>query len=211
VVPGAGPGYLSPVNPPRPPGRFATDEPPPTGGTELSANEPALALLLNHFAHMQQQQMDQFQQMMMMMLQTFNGMHRDQMGLVHEELARIRELNLELASIKAQMAAQPRYPAPPAPPGAGAGPGPARSTNGQVPPRTSRPAAASSTAGTAPSSPSAQTGGPPGAAPRPAPVPPLPPPGVEIHDWLNERLAAVTQEQQTRWQKVMTLIRGGQG
>src|SRR6185437_7288565 len=115
------PATLSRSWPSAPPaGRFATDRPP--GVPEFPAGDPSLALLLNHFAEMQRQQMEQFQQMIMVMLQSFNGMHRDQMGLVREELDRLRELNDEFATIKAQLASPPPRsstvwtPPPPPPP-----------------------------------------------------------------------------------------------
>jgi hypothetical protein len=41
-------------------------------------------------------------------------------------------------------------------------------------------------------------------------VPPLEP-VADVHDWLNERLTAITTEQQTRLQRVMSLFRGGGG
>jgi pSer/pThr/pTyr-binding forkhead associated (FHA) protein len=107
----AEPAYPTPV---RPLERFATDR--PQLSIELAASEPALSLLLNHFGQMQQQMLDQFQQSMMMMLQMFNGMHRDQMGLVREELDQLRVLNNEIQSIKTQLAARPAPVAPPSAP-----------------------------------------------------------------------------------------------
>ncbi|MFO0907037.1 MAG: FHA domain-containing protein [Isosphaeraceae bacterium] len=95
-----------------PPLSFPSNPGLPAISNELGSQEPALSLLLNHFGQMQQQMMDQFQQSMLMMLQMFSGMHKDQMGLVREELDRLRELNNEIAAIKAEMKQRPATPAP---------------------------------------------------------------------------------------------------
>jgi pSer/pThr/pTyr-binding forkhead associated (FHA) protein len=218
----------SPVPPASPPPLPFPAQPLPTG-TTLNTNEPALAMLLGHFGQMQQQMLDQFQQQMMMMMQMFGGMHREQMGVMREELERLRELNNEMASIKAELAARPG-------PGAGGaragadGPTPtvspqpqqdgsyyiggaARGTNGQHPPANAR--------ATAPPRPQPQAMAPavgaarpdPGPAPGPEKADAVPPlePVADVHDWLNERLTAITTEQQTRLQRVMSLFRGGGG
>jgi len=163
--------------------------------------DPSLTLLLNHFGQMQQQMLDQFQQSMMMMMQMFGGMHRDQMGLVREELEKIGELKEEFTAIKAQLAARPAPAAAPppwrphVPPPAGA---PTRPLNGHP------------------------QAGPPAPAQAPAPQPPaggdakprktvVTPPDLsgDTHDWLNERLAIIEAEQMNRWQKIMGFLKGG--
>jgi pSer/pThr/pTyr-binding forkhead associated (FHA) protein len=212
------------------PGTNASNPPAPMtplfgpGNTDLAAQEPALALLLNHFGQMQQQMMDQFQQSMMMMFQMFGGMHRDQMGLVKEELERLRELTGEIATIKAELAQrsmQPAAPPPPPPPSPSQYPpfgGYTRPLNGgwgggPANPRPwSEPAPAPPRSHT-PESPTYWPGSPslrPTAEPSPPRAPTASPgaPSEDVHEWLNERLNAITTEQQTRWQKIMTLIRG---
>ena len=198
------PAHFTPV---RPPEGFATDRPPPAN--ELAANEPALALLLNHFGSMQQQMLDQFQQSMMMMMQMFGGMHRDQMGLVREELDRLRELTDEMARIKAEMAVRTRKPltqlAPWPPPGPAAAPPPSPAPASPPPQR----AAATTNGPVAPPPPFTQRPARPhDDAPPPTPMAPLEPRNPDIHDWLNERLAAITEEQQSRLQKIMGLLKG---
>ncbi|MFO0953206.1 MAG: FHA domain-containing protein [Isosphaeraceae bacterium] len=170
----------------------------------LSQNEPALSLLLGHFGQMQQQMLDQFQQTMMMMVQMFGGMHREQMGLMREELDRLRELNSEMASIKAELAARPAGGfAPPKSQGASAIPMPPPGgpyhfgTGNRIVPNGHHP------------SPGSSSDDPPPAAPQAEAVPPLEP-AADVHDWLNERLTAITTEQQNRWQRVMGMIRGGE-
>jgi pSer/pThr/pTyr-binding forkhead associated (FHA) protein len=152
----------------------------------INSNEPALAMLLNHFGQMQQQMADQFQQQMMMMLQMFNGMHREQMGMIREELDRLRELSMEVHTLRAKMAT-----APTGRPNLGQGQGqiPGHAAATPRPPWNPHPAATpapSTPTPTAPplwpaappSSPSPSSPKPnptPGAVGQPAPPPPLPP------------------------------------
>jgi len=167
--------------------------PPPPPAPAAGLGDPALLMLLNHFSLMQQQMMDQFQQSTMMMMQMFGGMHREQMGLIREELDRLNELNEEVARIKAEMSARPAGSPAPAP---------------------------APTPAPAPAPPPPATGF---ARPGAAMPPHLPPPerrpesaahkntpSPEIHDWITQRLATINQEQQSRWQKVMGMLRGGQ-
>jgi pSer/pThr/pTyr-binding forkhead associated (FHA) protein len=236
----APPAPVPPPGPPPMPMPFPfpfPSQPMPTG-TALNTSEPALAMLLGHFGQMQQQMLDQFQQQMMMMMQMFGGMHREQMGVMREELDRLRELNEEMASIKAELAARPGPAAGAGGPQAGAGQTPmaspqpqpppqpqpqqggsyyiggaARGTNGQHPPADPR--------ATAPPRPQPQATAPtfgaarpdPGPAPGPEKAEAVPPmePVADVHDWLNERLTAITTEQQTRWQRLISLVRGGGG
>ena len=211
--PAAVPAYLQPAR--------------QAGPHEFTGNEPGLSLLLNHFGQMQQQMLDQFQSSMMMMMQMFNGMHRDQMGLVREELDRLRELGDEIQQIKVQMAAsaaaapQPLpLPLPPPyslPPGTTPWQGniwtpsgrPATPYGNGPSPRNDLPRAPN---GAAPATPP----GPNPFAARPQARPPTPPQGSpdtppegnhEIHDWLNDRLVAITNEQQTRFQKIMGILK----
>lgn len=229
-----GQGGPAPLTPAPSPGAGAgaglPPMPPGLGGLavgELASKEPALALLLSHFGQMQQQMMDQFQQSMMMMLQMFGGMHREQMGLVREELDRLRELNDEIAEIKAEMAQRSGPPAgarpmpPHAQPSGGQLPAfdaygrPLPSNGGRLPawPNTNVPPWSASTArparGHAPEGPPFRPAA-PAQGPRTPPEPAAPPgdPSADVHDWLNDRLNAITTEQQNRWRKIMTMIRG---
>lgn len=210
--PAAVPAYLQPAR--------------PTGPPEFTGSEPGLSLLLNHFGQMQQQMLDQFQSSMMMMMQMFNGMHRDQMGLVREELDRLRELGDEIQQIKVQMAAstaaapQPLPPPPPysLPPGTAPWQGniwtpsgrPATPyVNGPSPRNDPQRAPNGAAPGTSPAGPNPFAARP---QTRPATLPqgsPDTPPEAnhEIHEWLNDRLVAITNEQQTRFQKIMGILK----
>ncbi len=153
----------------------------------------ALGPVVQQFGMMQQQMFDQFHQAMLAMVQMFGALHRDQMGLIREELNRLRDVTQELHSLQAELAAQ----APPA-----AAP-PAATTNGTAAlaqPPAERPAPAAG-AGPKPEGGKAPAAGP--AAPAAAPQG-----DGTIHVWLSQRIAALEQERQTRWQKVMSFVLG---
>jgi Inner membrane component of T3SS, cytoplasmic domain/FHA domain len=252
-LPAVAPAPAFPDRVPRPWGFQATpagqapayyNAPRPPAPTEVAAADPALSMLLSHFGQMQQQMIDQFQTSMMMMLQMFNGMHQEQMGLVRDELDRLRELNSEVQQLKAQISANPPQgqvsPAsqPPATPSANPWPGFGRNTPGRpvAPPKTEPLRGANSPSPNGPRASNSNGSVPPGGSPTPAKpfaqrpqnwpapapaggiLPPRTPETVdlpapadsegEVHDWLNDRLVAITQEQQNLWQKIMGLMRG---
>ena len=222
-------GQGPPVPQPHPSGVSAYHQPPwPPAAPEISGNEPGLSLLLNHFGQMQQHMLDQFQSSMMMMMQMFNGMHRDQMGLVREELDRLRELGDEIQQIKARLGPQAPNPVPQAtPPPYSLPPGLAAPWQGNAWPPAGRLATPLNGSSPRSDSPRPPNGSAPGAGPPNVPNPfaarpqqprqaPAKPPGApapregddgEVHDWLNERLAVITKEQQTRWQKIMGMLK----
>ena len=79
--------------------------------TQLTGTAPAM--FLNQFGQMQRQMLDQFQQSTMMMFQMFGSMHTEQMEMIREELAHLREIGETLESLKAEVktATEPRPPA----------------------------------------------------------------------------------------------------
>jgi pSer/pThr/pTyr-binding forkhead associated (FHA) protein len=70
----------------------------PRDRTEFA--ETPLAALIQQFGEMQQSMFDQFQQTMLMILQMFGSMHRDQMGEIREALAQIRDLSEQLRTLQ---------------------------------------------------------------------------------------------------------------
>jgi pSer/pThr/pTyr-binding forkhead associated (FHA) protein len=151
----------------------------------------ALVPIMNQFGALQEQMADQFRQTLLMMFQMFSALHKDQMAFFQQEMERVQELTRELEMLQQEAArhvpgaaaAAPSAP-PPAP----------RST----PPSPQAPA------------PPAAAPAPPRAAP-PAPMPSVvsgAPAGVDIHVWLCQRMAAVQEERQNRWQRLMTLLGG---
>jgi pSer/pThr/pTyr-binding forkhead associated (FHA) protein len=167
-----------------------------------------LVPIVQQFGVMQQQMFDQFQQAMMMMFQMFSSMHKDQMGVIREELDRLQELTEEIQLLQSQLAKS----APGAQPAAAAAPQAA----GMAPPRPAQPpfvprpqttndAARKSSP---PPSPEAQprqgtngadTGSAPSAAGQSQ---------ADIHAWLTHRLVAIQAERQTRWQKIVGFLTG---
>jgi hypothetical protein len=115
------------------------------------------------------------------------------MGLVRDELDQLRSTTLELHSLRAELARQ----SPAAPAAVNGTP----TAGGDAP---HREPAAPPGAGVGPPTEAARTAG-------PAPVAAAPPAGSadgSIHVWLTQRIATLEQEQQSRWQKVMSFVLG---
>jgi hypothetical protein len=112
------------------------------------------------------------------------------MGFIREELERVAELTRELNGLKATQAA-PR-PTP----------------NGARPPlpeggrKNGRPGAPDAPAALVPPVAADR-----GAAGNPAAAPPQGQ-GDDIHGWLCRRMAAIQEERQTRWQKILNCLTG---
>jgi pSer/pThr/pTyr-binding forkhead associated (FHA) protein len=70
-------------------------------------DDAALTSLFREFGQMQQQMADQFQQALMMMFQMFSGMHQDQMNLIREELARVQKLTEQQRLLQAELDRNP--------------------------------------------------------------------------------------------------------
>jgi pSer/pThr/pTyr-binding forkhead associated (FHA) protein len=171
--------------------------------------ESLLGPLMDRFAQSQQQMLgqvqqqmfDQFQQVLMVVLQMFGRMHRDQMDVVKRELAEMRAIGGELEAARAEVrrleAAGPAVatapttspPPPPAPPKEA--PAPAGADRGVATPRGDGAEAAP--------------------RPRPAPIPTAAGAEADLHAKLVERVAALQQEQQGRWQRLLGLMTGGAG
>jgi pSer/pThr/pTyr-binding forkhead associated (FHA) protein len=159
--------------------------PPPPQPVALDA--ALLGPAVQQFALMQQQMFDQFHQAMMAIVQMFGALHRDQMGLIRGELDRLQAVSQELNSLRAELTRQP-----PAHPTA--------APNGPVPQQAPAPEATGQPA--------------PGAAAAARPAEAVPAPGATvqgdpgIHVWLSQRIEALEQERQSRWQKVMSFVLG---
>ena len=160
--------------------------------TRIDAGDPVLVPLLQELGQMQQQMAEQFQQALMMMFQLFSGMHQDQMALIRQELAEIRRLSQEQQALQAELA---RHAAPADPP--------LISTTGPAPAATT-PGGTFSGATPAP---------PPPQAERPSGPPPGPTASTaaregDLHAFLSQRLVAIQEEQQSRWQKLLRSVVG---
>jgi pSer/pThr/pTyr-binding forkhead associated (FHA) protein len=152
----------------------------------------ALVPVMNQFAAMQEQMADQFRQTLMMMFQMFSALHKDQMAFFQQEMDRVQELTGELHLLRIEASKHAPSAAPPAspPPQATAQARPAFSG-----PSTPLPSAPRPSPGTSAKD-STTTAG----VSAPA--------GQDIHVWLCQRMAAVQEERQNRWQKLLALLSG---
>ncbi len=149
--------------------------------TALARRDEALVgSLVQQFQLMQQQMFDQFQQAMSMVVQMFSTMHHEQTERVRRDLERMRDLTQELQTLQAEL--KKRHAA-----------------ESKTPP-TPQPAARP--VPKRPAQPAAATNGRNGAEP--------PAPDETIHAWLSDRIAALQQERQSHWQKIVSFL-GGKG
>jgi pSer/pThr/pTyr-binding forkhead associated (FHA) protein len=174
---------------------------PPVDFKALEASGPQGALLvpvLQQFSLMQQQMMDQFQQSMQMVVQLFASMHRDQMGMLQQELDHIHRITRELQELQAEAKAREHA---------------AAQKNGTT-----------SASAPATGSPALADRSPPGTqetAAFPAPANGTRRPvadasskshqerGVDdMHDWINQRIVNLQRERESRWQKVFSFVMG---
>jgi pSer/pThr/pTyr-binding forkhead associated (FHA) protein len=170
--------------------------PPPMANLPTLPSSPEQALLMpviSQFNLMQQQMFDQFHQTMLMMVQMFSTLHREQMDLIRDELDQLHGLTRELQELQAELVKHPPAKAP-----APTAPAPQRSA------RVSDPAGRP-TPQRAPT-PSAQPEAKP-AAPS-APQPAAGQDNADIHAWLSKRIAALQEERQGRWQKIVGYVLG---
>lgn len=150
----------------------------------------ALLPLFNQFANMQQHMFDQFQQTVLMMAQMFTSMQKEQMGLIRHELDRIQELTRELQDLQVRAAKSPPEPSPIAPviaptPAEAA---PVNGTESKPPPVTEAPARVSDR--------------------QPAPVSEGASNPQDVHLWLQQRIAALQNERETRLKRVVKQLFG---
>jgi hypothetical protein len=189
-------------------------------GPQNPALGSVLLPLVNHFNLMQQQMMDQFQQALVQMFQMFSGLHKDQMGYLREEMERQQQITQELRALQAELTklrtAAPDQGQRQAP----AGQVGANGVGALVLPPRAAPACERSEAG------SAGKPAPPPAQAVPAPVQaseapaatgqgsaaegaaPACPDGEDVHAWLCQRMAALQQERQSRWRRLLNLLAG---
>jgi hypothetical protein len=166
--------------------------------------------MLDEFGQAQMQMADRFQETVMVVLQSFAGLHGEQMALIREEMARIRELSKEQEALRSQaeghgfggssppalrlVACESR--ATPEGPHPNAMPPAPQSRTGRTPPsptnegRVEREEAAGPAASRAEES---------------RPHPPVP---SDLHSQIVNRLAEIQEERQGRWQKLLKSLLG---
>jgi len=157
------------------------------GGEAGRISESVLVPLVNQFGIMQQQMLDQFQNAMGMLVEMFGSLQREQMDLIRRELDQLREVTREFQELKIELASLARDQNRPAAP----------STAKTAPSPKPKPAAdtaAASTPGQAEEKPSRR---------------PTPEPGADEGDvmlWLNQRIATLQEERESRWRKILKLL-----
>ena len=141
--------------------------------------DPDLATVVEEFGRMQEHMADQFQQALLTMFRLFGGMHKEQMDVLRQELAHLRELSEEQRLLQARLAGPAAPPladrADPRP-----GPTPSDPEPSRVPRKPGPRPAASDSSGQA-----------------------------DAHVALMRRLAAALQEErQGGWQKILGSMLG---
>jgi pSer/pThr/pTyr-binding forkhead associated (FHA) protein len=171
-----------------------------------------LVALVNQFNSMQAQMFDQFQEGILKTSQLFTSLHHDQMFLVRQELDELRNVTHELRHLQGELTGRLVAGAPASAtfsPGGDAA-STAAGTPGTLPPATvhrdpfNKHANARSMHGESNSSanPTLLENG---AATRTAQPPGSP---EDIHLWLNQRIASLQEQRQSRWDKLLGLLRG---
>jgi predicted component of type VI protein secretion system len=181
-----------------------------TSEGELPA--PLLALVLDQFGQMQQQFLHQFQQTTMMMFRALGTMHRDQMEELREKLDSLHQIGENLRAFQAEISntvapdpgssAPEREDLPPqklATAGAPAGDTGDRERRGTPPDGTTA----------RETHPAGQNGTTEHLRAKIRSITEEPNiPSLNVHEWLIGRIAALEDEQRTRWQKILDIVRG---
>ena len=155
----------------------------PVNVAQSELTESMLVPLVNQFGLMQQQMFDQFQQAMAMMVQMFGTMHRDQMEVIRAELDRLRELTEEFHALKNELAERTREQA-------------------------ERPSQSSSSPPGAPSDSKPVPPAGPRSSAKPSSTSPEADKDRDTVLWLHQRIRALQQERESRWQKILKLVPG---
>ncbi len=169
-----------------------------TGRTALARNadrdhaEGSLVVaLVNHFDLMQQQMFGQFQESLLMATQRFASLHQEQMAAVQKEFADLRGIAGELRALQQELTKNlaTTHPSPAAP---------ANQVQELIETGVREPAPAAAK--------QALAGAAPGTA---TPVKEDTASGDgDVHAWLTQRIAALQDEQQSRWSKLLGMILG---
>jgi len=163
--------------------------------------------LLNQFNAMQQQMFDQFQQAVLQMFQMFSTLHKDQAGLLREEIERQNQLNRELRDVQAELS---KLQASGGKPVAGTDTDSSASPATRHAPPASRPAQPTFPPREKDNVPAASQGAPTAGlgetAARAGETPKRN--GEDVHAWLCRRMETLQQERQTGWRRIMNFLVG---
>lgn len=156
------------------------------GLDKTSLQEVILAPLVNQFAALQSQMVAQFQQSILMMVDRFREMHREQFGLIRQEVDRLHQITEELQSLQAQVERQSR---------------PAASEAAPAPAPVAAPEAAEPEPAT---DPLISTKLPPLELPQPK----ADPNDGAVHIWLYDRITQLQHERQSTLKKIVNFLSG---
>jgi hypothetical protein len=158
--------------------------------------DPGLMLpVMEQFNQMQQQMFEQFHQTMLLMFRLFSTLHQEQAALIRQELQHIHNANLELRGLKEQMSTTGPSEKETSPSTTGTGRPEGRRVAAPRP-------AANETARFPTEPPGGATSGPATA------TTPMPPVDGDVHTWLSQRIEVLEAERQTRWQRILSFMRG---
>lgn len=177
------------------------------GGEEGRISESVLVPLVNQFGIMQQQMLDQFQSAMGMLVEMFGSLQREQMDLIRQELDQLREvtrefqeLKVELATLsrdRASAAASPASPEP-APPQARTEPQEERTPEAPFSTTTSTADETTDERAAKEAEPSRRPKAKAGRGDADD--------ADDIMLWLNQRIATLQEERESRWRKILKLL-----
>lgn len=170
-------------------------------GEEGRISESVLVPLVNQFGIMQQQMLDQFQNAMGMLVEMFGSLQREQMDLIRQELDQLREVTREFQELKVELATLSRHPGQAAAPEAGPEPTPTPAPEVAAPPPASAPEPGEAAAA-AVVEPAARRAEPP-RRPRADGQPTA---NADVMLWLNERIATLQEERESRWRRILKLL-----
>jgi pSer/pThr/pTyr-binding forkhead associated (FHA) protein len=201
------PSLPLPPSPLLPSVRAAELGPMEASAAEADGSQSILLPLISQFGAMQEQMADQFRQTMAMMFQMFTALHKDHMAFIQEEMSRLQRLTHEIHVLQLEAAkhapGRSSTPADKPPTGTTTQAPPSAASPGASPapdPNHREPAAKPAASGITPAArwPAAQEAH--AAAAGPA--------GQDIHAWLTQRMTALQEERQSRWQMLLGLLTG---
>lgn len=165
------------------------------GGETGRISESVLVPLVNQFGIMQQQMLDQFQNAMAMLVEMFGSLQREQMDLIRRELDQLREVTREFQELKLELAAlsrdRDRAAAAPSVAATQAAPPPPISQPLEERPGVDEIAASTRQSEEKPTRrPTAERGSDEG----------------DVMLWLNQRIATLQEERESRWRKILKLL-----
>lgn len=183
---------------------------------ERNVSEAFVMTLVNQFGQMQQQMYQQSQQSMMMLVNMFSTLHQNHMDLIRDDLNRLHDITAEVQSVQAKMLSDQSATNvsftrehPPA-----ADPTPVQ--DAVISEAKNKPQQRTQAQGkykyvTAPGQPAKtgeETSRPDADTPNETESRRPDRSGVKTHALLSERLAALENERNSRWQKIMQTIKG---